>query len=66
MAKRRDVEISIAPDGTISVHVKGLPGKQCLKIKEILEQSVGALQSQRFTAEYYEPEEPGRVRLDLH
>lgn len=64
MARRRELEIAIAPDGTLSVHVKGMPGKQCLKIKELLEKSIGALQSQRLTAEYYEPEEAARISLE--
>lgn len=64
MAKRRELEISIAPDGTVQVHVKGMPGKQCLKIKEILEKSVGPLQSQQLTSEYYEPEDPARISLE--
>jgi len=66
MAKRRELEISIAPDGTVQVHVKGMPGKQCLRIKEILEGSVGPLQSQQLTSEYYEPEEPAKIQLDRH
>lgn len=64
MAKRRDLEITIAPDGTVQVHVTGMPGKQCLDIKEILEASVGPLESQRLTSEYYEPDEPTRIRLE--
>lgn len=64
MAKRRDLEITIAPDGTVQVHVKGMPGKQCLKIKEVLEQVVGPLQDQRLTSEYYEPEEQARINID--
>ncbi|MEW6280027.1 MAG: DUF2997 domain-containing protein [Candidatus Eremiobacterota bacterium] len=64
MAKKRELEITIAPDGTVQVHVSGMPGKQCLKVKEILEEIVGPLQSQRLTAEYYEPEEQARIKLE--
>lgn len=64
MPKRRDLEITIAPDGTVQVHVKGMPGKQCLRLKEILEQVVGPLQSQTLTSEYYEPEEQARISVD--
>ena len=64
MAKKRELEITIAPDGTIEVHVSGFPGKQCLKVKEMLEEVVGPLQSQRFTSEYYEPETEKHISLD--
>ena len=40
MAKKRELEVSIAPDGTVQVHVTGFPGKQCLKVKEMLEEIV--------------------------
>lgn len=64
MARRRELEVTIAPDGTVQVHISGMPGKQCLQIKEILEQTIGPLQSQRLTSEYYEPEEPGRISVE--
>lgn len=64
MAKKRELEISIAPDGTVQVHVSGFPGKQCLKVKQLLEEVVGPLQSQRLTSEYYEPETETHISLD--
>lgn len=64
MAKKRELEITIAPDGTVQVTVSGFPGKQCLRVKEILEEVVGPLESQRFTSEYYEPETESRISLD--
>ncbi len=39
MAKRRDIEVTIAPDGTVQVHVSGMPGKQCMQVRELLEVS---------------------------
>jgi hypothetical protein len=64
VAKKRELEISIAPDGTVQVHVSGFPGKQCLKVKQLLEEVVGPLQSQRLTSEYYEPETETHISLD--
>ena len=64
MAKKRELEVSIAPDGTVQVHVTGFPGKQCLKVKEMLEEIVGPLQSQRLTSEYYEPETESHINLE--
>ncbi|HEY3998796.1 MAG TPA: DUF2997 domain-containing protein [Candidatus Xenobia bacterium] len=64
MARRRDIDIRIAPDGRLEVHVKGMPGKQCLEVKAILENLVGGLESQRLTPEYYEAPEHARLNLE--
>lgn len=64
MAKKRELEVTIAPDGTVQVHVTGFPGKQCLKVKQLLEESLGPLQSQRLTSEYYEPETETHISLE--
>ncbi len=64
MARRRDIEVTIAPDGTVQVHVSGMPGKQCLQIRELLEETLGPLQSQTLTSEYHAPEEPTRISLE--
>lgn len=64
MASKRDLEISISPSGEVTVKISGFKGKQCMKIRDILEENVGTLQSQRFTSEYYEPEERD-VNLDI-
>lgn len=64
MAKKRELEITIGPDGLVQVQVTGFPGKQCLKVKAMLEEVVGPLQSQRLTSEYYEPETETHISLD--
>lgn len=64
MASKRDLEICISPQGEVTVKISGFKGKQCMKIRDLLEQNVGIVQSQRYTAEYYEPEEKA-VDLNL-
>ena len=63
MAKRRDLEISFAPDGEVTVKVEGFPGKGCLEVFKLLEAQLGPIQSQRFTSEYYEPDQPVNLRV---
>jgi len=63
VAKKRDLEIEISPNGEISVTISGFAGKQCMKIRDILEENVGTLKSQRFTSEYYEPDEKVDLRI---
>jgi len=63
VAKKRDLEIEISPNGEISVKISGFAGKQCMKIRDILEENVGTLKSQRFTSEYYEPDEKVDLRI---
>lgn len=64
MAKKRDLEITICPRGEVTVKISGFAGKQCMKIRDLLEENLGVLQSQRYTSEYYEPEEKA-VDLNL-
>jgi Protein of unknown function (DUF2997) len=55
--QQREFEITIGPDGAVEVHVKGYKGRRCLEAVKMFEQMVGEMQSQRFTSEYYDPEE---------
>jgi len=60
---QREFEITIAPDGSVELHVKGYKGKSCLEAMKIFEQVVGELKSQRETSEFYEPDE--RVQFNI-
>ena len=44
---QREFEITIAPDGSVEVHVKGYKGKSCLEAMKIFEKVVGEMKSQR-------------------
>lgn len=51
-----ELDIKIAPDGTLEVHVKGVKGKACLKTAELFKKLIGPQKSQKLTGEYYEPD----------
>ena len=50
---QREFDITIAPNGSIEIHVKGYKGKGCLEAMKIFEQVVGEMKSQRETNEFY-------------
>jgi hypothetical protein len=60
--EEHNIEIEIAPDGQVKVHVKGAKGARCLRYVEFLSQAVGPVSERQLTQEYYEPE--GKVRVD--
>jgi hypothetical protein len=61
---QREFEITIAPDGSVELHVKGYKGKSCLEAMKMFEQVVGELKSQRETSEFYEPDEQVRFNIE--
>ena len=61
--EQHDIEIRIAPDGEVTVSVKGAKGKACLQYAEFLRKVVGEVKDQRYTSEYYEPE--GKAGIDV-
>ena len=55
MADKKELEITIAPDGTVSVQVKCIKGQSCVEETQFLEDALGnKIQSQELTSEYYE------------
>jgi hypothetical protein len=52
---QHDVEITIAKNGEVKVHFKGVKGKACLDYVKWLTEVVGKVKSQSLTSEYYEP-----------
>ena len=54
---QREFDITIGPDGSVELHVKGFKGKGCLEAMKLFEQIVGEVKSQGETREFYEPEE---------
>ena len=61
---QREFEITIAPDGSVEVLVKGYKGKSCLEAMKIFEQVVGEMKSQRETSEFYEPDEQVQINIE--
>jgi hypothetical protein len=62
---QREFDITIEPDGSVELHIKGYKGKGCLEALKLFEQIVGEVKSQRETSEFYEPEEQVRYNIDL-
>ena len=61
---QREFEITIAPDGSVEVQVKGYKGKSCLEAMKIFEQVVGEMKSRRETSEFYEPDEHVQFNIE--
>ncbi len=61
---QREFEITITPDGSVELHVKGYKGKSCLEAVKLFEQIVGEIKAQEQTSEFYEPEEQVQFRID--
>lgn len=61
---QREFDITIGPDGSVELHVKGFKGKGCLEAMKLFEQIVGEVKSQRETNEFYEPEEQVCFQID--
>lgn len=51
-----ELDIKIAPDGTLEMHIKGVKGKACTQMADLFKKIVGPQTSQKLTGEYYEPE----------
>jgi hypothetical protein len=61
---QREFDITIAPDGSVELHVMGFKGRSCLEALKLFEEIVGEVKSQRETSEFYEPEELVRFNLE--
>jgi hypothetical protein len=61
---QREFDITIEPDGSVELHVKGIKGKGCMEVAKLFEQIVGEMKSQQQTSEFYEPEETVQFRID--
>lgn len=51
---KREMVIQIAPDGTISLEVKGVKGGECLDFSKFLEDALGDVIQREKTSEYYQ------------
>ena len=52
----KEMEITITPDGTVQVLVKGVKGKKCVDLVKFLEVSIGEVKEKKLTLDYYEKE----------
>ncbi len=55
MAERKELEITISPDGEVSVQVKCIKGQSCVDETKFLEEALGGkVESRELTSEYYD------------
>ena len=57
MAKKREMVITIGPDGEVQIQVEGVSGKGCLDFTKFLEEELGDVTERVHTAEYYQEDE---------
>ena len=57
MAKKRDIIISIGPDGEVKIEVAGVAGSSCVDFTKFLEDELGDVTERVHTSEYYQEEE---------
>lgn len=64
--KERELQIIIAPNGEVNLHIHGYKGPSCLEVIKLFEQIVGQVKSYEKSSGFYEPEEEVRFRIDQH
>ncbi|MDI6783324.1 MAG: DUF2997 domain-containing protein [bacterium] len=55
-SNKEELEILIDETEKVTIHVRGVKGKSCVKKAENVANSVGRIVNQSFTSEYYDPE----------
>jgi hypothetical protein len=53
----QELEITISPEGKVTVHTHGIKGEACMAYADLLVQIVGREQQRERTAEYYQAEQ---------
>jgi hypothetical protein len=54
MSEKAELEISIAPDGTVKIVTHGLRGESCVHETQALEKAIGSVTNREKTREYYQ------------
>ena len=65
MKKMEEIEITIDPEGKVSLLVKGVKGKVCSELTSSLEEAVGDVESRQWTSEYYQKDAAPVVRKGI-
>ncbi len=50
---KREIEVTIGPDGQVTLRPKGVQGSACLDLTKDLEAALGEVVSRELTPEYY-------------
>ncbi len=60
----QELEITISPEGKVTVHTHGIKGQSCMEYADLLVQIVGREEDREKTAEFYQTEqESTHVRI---
>jgi len=60
---QQEIIMEIAPDGTITMKIRGVKGKQCIEITKALEEALGIIKERRLTTEYYQQPQYQHTKL---
>lgn len=63
MAKKEEIEITIGNDGEVELHVTGVPGSDCMKLTEELENLLGVVVNREKTSEYYQEKDESGIHI---
>lgn len=66
MVMKKEMEITIFPEGEITIHVKGVKGKKCIDFSKFLEGAIGEVIEREKTSEFYEEEVEQEINSKLH
>lgn len=58
---RKELEITIKPDGEVEIVTHGFKGQSCLDAVAPFQAVLGELKHQEYTSEYYEREKTRRI-----
>lgn len=65
MALKREMKITIGPDGNVGIEVTGVPGGECVDFTQFIEEELGEVIEREHTAEFYQAtEEEEHVEVD--
>lgn len=56
VAGKKEIEITIAPDGSVHIETMGVKGKSCLELTKFLEEALGGELKRELKPDYYEPD----------
>jgi acylphosphatase len=65
VVKKRDLVITIDPDGNVKIEVEGVAGKDCMDFTAWLEAELGDVTDRQFTSSYYQEEEEAETTVDV-
>jgi len=66
MSQRKELEITIGPDGEVQVLVKCIKGQSCVDESKFLEEALGnTIESRELTSEYYEQPLAGTTKTTV-